>query len=357
MMIKDHYLSLLKFLDWWPKRWIYISSLFLAIISGFIAYYLNLPLPWMLGPLLGCGFFSVIGKQVIIGKKPRPICRALLGCTIGANFGPEILERGSEIGVSLLFIPGFILIMGLTTYWYLSKFIKMDKSTSVYASIPGGLNEMVILGQELGADPRTLVLIHATRIVVVVFLASLLILFVPKLDIQTLPQPDLFYNWSQLPFVFLISILGWYVAVKFKIPGPTIIGPMVLSAFVHVFEIVDAMPMYILVIAIQVLLGAALGCLFKNITLKEMSGPILAGFVTTIISIIPLIIIYFILIKIGYHPLSILLAFAPGGQSEMNILALSIGADMSFITPHHMLRVFLVIIFASIIHKVIKKIK
>jgi membrane AbrB-like protein len=147
------------------------------------------------------------------------------------------------------------------------------------------------------------------------------------------------------------------MAVKLKIPGPTIIGPMILSAFMHIFEIVDAMPMYILVIAVQGLLGAALGCLFKNITLKEMSGPILAGFVTTIISIIPLAIIYFILTQIGYHPLSILLAFSPGGQSEMNILALSIGADMSFISPHHMFRVFLVIIFASLIHKVIKKIR
>jgi hypothetical protein len=30
---------------------------------------------------------------------------------------------------------------------------------------------------------------------------------------------------------------------------------------------------------------------------------------------------------------------------------------MSFISPHHMFRVFLVIIFASLIHKVIKKIR
>jgi len=39
----------------------------------------------------------------------------------------------------------------------------------------------------------------------------------------------------------------------------------------------------------------------------------------------------------------------------MNILALSVGADMSFISPHHMLRVFMVIIFAGILHKIIKK--
>ena len=92
--------------------------------------------------------------------------------------------------------------------------------------------------------------------------------------------------------------------------------------------------MYIIVIAVQILLGSALGCLFKNITLKEMSGPVLAGLITTLITIIPLVTIYFILVNIGYDPLSILLAFSPGGQSEMNILALSIGADMSFISPH-----------------------
>ena len=342
-------------IDWWPQKWRYILSLFLAVISSFIAYYLGLPLPWMLGPLLGCGFFSAIGKPVIIAKKPRPLCRALLGCTIGANFGPEILDRVSEIGVSLLFIPGFVMLMGFTSYIYLSKIMKLNKSTSVYGSIPGGLNEMVVLGEGTGANPRTLVLIHATRIVIVVFLASLLILFVPNSGIKSIPQPDLFYNWEHLPFVFLVSILGWYLAVKFKIPGPTIIGPMILSAFVHIIELVDAMPIYILVISVQIMLGSALGCLFKNITLKEMMGPILAGCITTLISIIPLGFIYFILINLGYDPLSILLAFSPGGQSEMNILALSIGADMSFISPHHMLRVFLVIIFAGILHKILKK--
>ena len=202
MMIKSTNLYFKTFFDWWPQKWRYIFSLLLAVMSSLIAYYLGLPLPWMLGPLMGCGFFAAIGKPVIIGKKPRPICRALLGCTIGANFGPEILNRFSEIGVSLLFIPGFVLIMGLTTFLYLSKFMKMDRSTSIYGSIPGGLNEMVILGQEIGADPRTLVLIHATRIVVVVFLASLVILFVPNLGVEDLPEQiySIIGNKRQLSF-------------------------------------------------------------------------------------------------------------------------------------------------------------
>jgi len=67
-MIKTN-LSYFDFLfDWWPQKWRYISSLILAIMSSFVAYYLGLPLPWMLGPLIGCGFFSAIGKPVTIKK-------------------------------------------------------------------------------------------------------------------------------------------------------------------------------------------------------------------------------------------------------------------------------------------------
>jgi uncharacterized protein len=344
-----------EYFDWWPEKKKYTLSLFLAVLSGFFAYYIGLPLPWMLGPLIGCGFFAAIGKSVIIGKRPRPLCRALLGCTIGANFGPELLDRLPEIGMSLLFIPVFIFIMGLSTFFYLSRIIKLDKHTSIYGSIPGGLNEMVILGQEIGANTRALVLIHATRIVVVVFFASLLIMFVPNLGVSNAPQPALFDKWELLPYVFLVSLTGWFLALKFRIPGPTIIGPMILSALVHIFELIEAMPIYFLVISVQIMLGAALGCLFRNITLKEMSGPILAGLVTTLIAFIPLAIIYHLLTIIGYDPLSIFLAFSPGGQSEMNILALSVGADMSFISPHHMFRVVLVIIFAGILHKFLKR--
>ena len=69
----NYYLYFLKYLDWWSQKWIYIFSLLFAVFSGFVAFYLSLPLPWMLGPLIGCGLLSAFGKKIIIGKKPRPI--------------------------------------------------------------------------------------------------------------------------------------------------------------------------------------------------------------------------------------------------------------------------------------------
>ena len=89
--------------------------------------------------------------------------------------------------------------------------------------------------------------------------------------------------------------------------------------------------------------------------MRDLYGPILSGIVTTIIAYITFNVVL-ILLKLDYDLLSIILSYSPGGQTEMNILALSVNADMVFISTHHMFRVFMVIIFAAVIQKLFNKI-
>lgn len=332
----------------------YFNGLILAFLGGWLAFLIGLPLPWMLGPLVFVGIATAINFKISIPEAPRPICRALLGCAIGANFSPEVLDRSLEIGLSLMILPVFVLIMIFFTAIYLKKVLKFDFKTSLFGSIPGGLNEMVILGKEVGVSPRTMILIHSTRIVVVVFFASIALYFLPDELKNFFLEIDLFKNSDQLLAVIFVSFFGYYVGKIIRLPGYTITGPMILSGVLHVLGIIKAMPIYFLIIIVQVVLGSVLGAQFKNISLKDIYGPILAGFVTTLIAFIPLSIFVLILIEFDYDLLSVILSYSPGGQSEMNILALSVGADMAFISTHHMLRVFMVIFLAAIIQKFLK---
>ena len=50
----------------------------------------------------------------------------------------------------------------------------------------------------------------------------------------------------------------------------------------------------------------------------------------------------------------ILLAFGPGGQTEINLIALLVGANLPYITLHHIVRLFLVMNIAPIIAKRLK---
>ncbi|KEP70478.1 hypothetical protein DL1_17630 [Thioclava dalianensis] len=47
------------------------------------------------------------------------------------------------------------------------------------------------------------------------------------------------------------------------------------------------------------------------------------------------------------------LAFAPGGQAEMTVLAIVTGADLGFVITHHLTRILLVIVGAPVVAKVI----
>jgi uncharacterized membrane protein AbrB (regulator of aidB expression) len=53
----------------------------------------------------------------------------------------------------------------------------------------------------------------------------------------------------------------------------------------------------------------------------------------------------------GFDPVSVLLGFAPGGQTELNLLAFILGLDVAYVALHHLVRLGIVIIGAQIVFK------
>jgi uncharacterized membrane protein AbrB (regulator of aidB expression) len=51
-------------------------------------------------------------------------------------------------------------------------------------------------------------------------------------------------------------------------------------------------------------------------------------------------------------PMEAILSLAPGGQAELVVLALIVGADIGFVVAHHLFRVFVVIIGAPILARI-----
>ncbi len=53
-------------------------------------------------------------------------------------------------------------------------------------------------------------------------------------------------------------------------------------------------------------------------------------------------------------PIEAFLAFAPGGQAEMAILAIVAGADLAYVVTHHLVRLVVVIIGAPIVARLVR---
>ena len=333
----------------------YLFSIFLAVFGGFLAYNIGIPLPWMLGPLFLVGFFCALKIEIKLPKKPLPLVRALLGCVIGSNFTNEIFININQIGKSLFLLPFFVVLMILSTYFVLKTIMNYDKKTSLIGSMPGGLNEMVLLVSEIGGNERIVTLLNTTRIIMVVTIASILTHLFTEDLIHKTAEILYFSHLDELIFIFIISIIGFFTGKILSIPGYSIIGPMLLSSFLHALGFINITPNIVLIIVIQIYLGSNLGLYFKGIKLREFLGPIKAGFLSTLISFIPLCLFLYFLKFFGYDLLSLILSYAPGGQAEMCILTLSIGGDIVFVSIHHVFRVFFVIILASLFKKYLLK--
>ena len=72
---------------------------------------LGMPLPLLLGPMAGC---LVV---LLAGLRPQDLgifVRTFLGVAIGTTFTPGIVANIPDMARSLVFIPPFILVIGLT---------------------------------------------------------------------------------------------------------------------------------------------------------------------------------------------------------------------------------------------------
>ena len=51
----------------------------------------------------------------------------------------------------------------------------------------------------------------------------------------------------------------------------------------------------------------------------------------------------------GFDSTTVLLAYAPGGQTELNLLAFILGLDVAFTALHHLVRLAVVILGAQVV--------
>jgi membrane AbrB-like protein len=103
------------------------------------------------------------------------------------------------------------------------------------------------------------------------------------------------------------------------------------------------------ILAAQFFIGMGVGVKYVGITGQELRKVVGAGLGYCVILAVLSVIVVKIVIALGLAPpLEAILAFSPGGQAEMTVLAIVAGADIAFVVTHHLLRIVTVILGAPI---------
>lgn len=323
----------------------------IAAVGVVMFLWLQLPLPFLLGPILMCLLFALGGARMMGMGQVGLAFRTILGVAAGASITPEVVSKLPEMALSLAIVPVFIICVALASFPLMRRVFKFDKVTSYYCAMPGGLQDLVVFGEAAGANLRALSLVHATRVLLIVSVAPFVLDMLWQVDLMARPGRDVVdTRVMQLAWMVFAGLAGWGIAERLNVLGASIIGPMVLTAGLSLSGVITQRPPAEMIWVSQFFIGMAVGAKYVGVTWRELRVMVLAGAVNGVVLATVSAVFILVISSLAIAPtLNAFLAFLPGGQGEMVVLAIIAGADLSYVVLHHILRITLVVTLAPVL--------
>lgn len=336
-----------------------LLALTVGIAGGALFRWLTMPLPWMLGAMT----FNMVAALLRLPIRPpiavRPYVVIVIGVMLGSGFSSEIVGRAADWSLSVAFLAVYLAISAAVVVPYYRIVGGFDARTAYFAGMPGGLNEMILIGRDMGADDRAVTLAHAARVFTVVCAIALWFRLVQGYALADRSQfgvPLAEIPMQELAVLAACGAVGALLGPLIRLPAPMLVGPMLVSALVHVIGVSDSPPPSELVVVAQIFLGTILGCRFVGSQPRTLGRMLLLSLGATTIALgISLGFALLFSDLFGQSAEQVLLAFAPGGLAEMSLVALAMNAEVAYVASHHTIRIALVIILAPLVFRLIDR--
>ncbi|MBY8978107.1 AbrB family transcriptional regulator [Rhodobacteraceae bacterium NNCM2] len=326
--------------------WTRLLVTYAVAASGVAIFKLTgLPLPYLLGPLSACLIAALLQVPMKGAGQLGAGMRTILGVAVGAAITPALLDRLPQMAYSIALVPPFVVLIGLIGYPFFRRVCGFDHPTAYYSAMPGGFQDMVIFGEEAGGDVRALSLIHATRVLIIVVTAPILLTQLWGVSLSNPPGvPASTLPLHEIGLMIAAALIGWKGGEAIGLFGASILGPLAVTALLSLTDILHNRPPAEAILAAQFFIGTGIGVKYAGVTLQEIRRDVAAGVAYVVLLAGLSFLFAWLVSSLGFaHPLEAFLAFAPGGQAEMAVLAIVAGADLAFVVTHHMVRIIIVI--------------
>lgn len=336
----------------------FFLTLILALMAGGLFSAAGMVIPWLLGPLLIVIMINTLFSHRIPLYWPGQLRNAGL-VIVGIQLGASVTTKAAhEMAGNLpyMVLMTFLLIgFSLLLAFLIAKITGVSASTALLGSFPGGLSQMVIVGEEMDrANEAIVAFMQTIRILLVVIsvpmAAKLMYGSDPSASLSKGSGEGLSMEVEILFLLLLVGPVAIWIGKKIQMPVPYMLIPLLIVAISQI-TIVSGSAIELpklLVNAAQLCIGAHLGYsmnINKSFFTVRMVG-------ATIISNLVLILFCFGLSEIFSLATdasfkNLFLAAAPGGITEMSITALSIHADAAFVTSFQLFRVLFILLVVT----------
>ncbi|WP_028878307.1 AbrB family transcriptional regulator [Terasakiella pusilla] len=334
----------------------FVLSILIGAVGGYIFYILHFPLPWLLGALCSTLVASMAGAPIDVSNGIRNLVIVIIGLVLGSTFTPDILKHIPDWIPTLSAAVIYVAVVTFIAQLYCRKVAGMDAVTALFSGLPGGLSEMIILGEEAGADVKKITLAHAVRVVGVLLFIPFLLTYGFHLEQVVDTHVPQYWHLPDALLLVACGIVGMYGAKLIRLPAYRLTGPLILSSIVYLNGIIVTEPPEWASLIIQLILGSSIGSRFYGTTYKEIVTVVAHAFGMIVVMLaVTFASAYVIAYLTGFSYTALILALSPGGFAEMALAALSMGIDPAFVTTHHAMRLFAIVFVTPFIIKLIAR--
>ena len=322
----------------------------IGAVAGYLCALLRTPIPWMLGPLLAIASLRIAGVDLGVPTPVRYAGQWIIGTSLGLYFAPSVVRHVLELWWLLLSGALFAIALGYISGLALARLAGFDKTTGIFASVPGGAAEMSILGERFGGRLDRIAAAQSLRILIVVAIvpAAITALGVHGAD-PYVPGASTF-DAKGFAVLMVLTFAGSLVFHRLNLPNAFVLGSLAVAIPLTAAEYDLSMMPQVVSNAGQCFLGCALGSRFQGDFLRGAHRFVSAVAATVVLSI-ALSAVFGIAMAwaAAQSPATLVLGTAPGGMPEMCVTAKVLQLGVPLVTAFHVTRMAVLLLATPIV--------
>jgi membrane AbrB-like protein len=323
------------------------ETLLIAAVGGIAFALLGLPAGLVSGSVLAVSAAALLGRPVKVPIALARVGYVIIGIQLGAVVTPDTVRGFLTWPASIALLVVASIAMIVATASYLRAAHHWDPLSALMGASPGSMIQVIALSTELGADLRAIAIVQTMRVLLLTIgIPAGLALF--GLVAPALPSAHGPAGLSSLPemaIIVAVSTASAFALMRLRFPGGLIFGAMAGSGILHGTGLVSAvLPWWIGGTAV-IVLGAVVGSRFSGASPRLLLGYLGAAFGSFAVSLtIAGVFVVLVTYLFPFPAANVVVAFSPGAQDTMMVLALALNLDPVFVGAHHVAR-FLVVTF------------
>lgn len=326
------------------------ATLAIGAAAGALCAALHTPIPWMLGPLFSVAFLRVFGAPLETPVALRYGGQWIIGTSLGLYFTPQVVREVAGIAWMLALGAVFALALGYVSGVALARLAGLDRTTGVFASVPGGAAETSILGERFGGRVDRIAAAQSMRILIVVGIVPAAITALGAHGDDLYVPGAAVFDGTGFALLMAATLAGGIAFQWLRVPNAFVLGSLAVSIPLTAATIdLSSLPMPVSALG-QLLLGCALGARFQPDFLRG-AHRFVAAVATTVLLSIALAAGFGVLLAwvSGHNPATLVLGNAPGGIAEMCITAKVLQLGVPIVTAFHVTRLVALLLLTPLV--------